>query len=249
MTKSKSQTSAGAPDDIHVEGDVGDHASFIYFNTGWVLPKGSKRNRTAVANPEMIGKVPRKISAPESPAPTEGSKTTGQTAAAKPQQRPRSRTVPSSSRQSESAPAAARTKRQSSARRGSEPKQESRDEPEVNTAASSPLTSDDEGDKDTEPATRGKQTRSNAQRRGKQVTLPRVPLKLPPARQPLHHVAALARALHRSNPDFAFSIETCANRFKIVGRLCNQSSAIRHKGVGEDGRVRSLPRRNRDQQG
>ncbi|EST07327.1 Bromodomain protein [Kalmanozyma brasiliensis GHG001] len=162
MTRSASQMSAEAQEGVQVNGDVGAHDSFLLFNSGWVLPEGSKRHRNAAARPEMIGQRPRKISAPESPAPMDLSQISEQVAAAAmtPQQRPRSRTVPSSSRQVDTTPAVGTSRRRSSGRRASVAKPEPEDDQKAETAASSPLTSEDEGEKHAGTSAQGRQTRS-----------------------------------------------------------------------------------------
>lgn len=150
--KSQSPATSVKPQDgVQVKEDVGAHDSFLLFNTGWVLPAGSKRHRNAAARPEMIGQRPRKISAPESPNPSAAAaEHAGLTT---PQQRPRSRTVPSSnSRLSSAVPASAsRSRRQSNTR-----KEESK---EADTAGSSPLTTDDEAERDTDRKTQVKPSR------------------------------------------------------------------------------------------
>lgn len=163
MSKSHSQPKAGS---VQVTQDVGDHESFLRFNDGWVLPEGSKRNRSGTgARPEMIGQRPRKVSAPESPGPAP--KET-------PGQRPRSRTVPSSK------PAPASSTMKGNSEKVGKAKQVKEEESKVEegeeavgTAGSSPLTSDDEDaefeDKEKEkvedaPASGGVGTRSKRTR-------------------------------------------------------------------------------------
>ncbi|KAJ9475943.1 NuA3 HAT complex component NTO1 [Pseudozyma hubeiensis] len=156
MKKSTSQTSSKTQDGVQVKGDVGAHDSFLLFNTGWVLPAGSKRHRNSAARPEMIGQRPRKISAPESPGGSAATGTADLSALATPQSRPRSRTVLSSDYRSTPA---------SSTAKGSTRKPSRRTSQDANTAASSPLTTDDEDAKDVDansPAKTDRLKRSRA---------------------------------------------------------------------------------------
>ncbi|KAJ1024156.1 hypothetical protein NDA16_002995 [Ustilago loliicola] len=119
MSKSLSTPAATkTKDGVQMKDDVGAHDSFLLFNTGWVLPEGSKRHRNAAARPEMIGQRPRKISAPESPGPSAASLALEEQAApTTPQQRPRSRTVPSSNSRPRASSAVKEKQAQSSARK------------------------------------------------------------------------------------------------------------------------------------
>ncbi|CDU24278.1 related to Peregrin (Bromodomain and PHD finger-containing protein 1) [Sporisorium scitamineum] len=155
--KSQSPTTSANPQDgVQIKGDVGAHDSFLLFNTGWVLPEGSKRHRNAAARPEMIGQRPRKISAPESPNPSRSGAAAEHTSPTTPQQRPRSRTVPSSNQRLSSTASTSKSRQQSSA-----PKEESK---EANTAGSSPLTTDDEAEKDADTRVQGRLSRSKRTR-------------------------------------------------------------------------------------
>ncbi|GAK67398.1 bromodomain and PHD finger-containing protein 3 isoform X5 [Moesziomyces antarcticus] len=144
MGKTQSQTSAKSKDGVQVQEDVGAHDSFLLFNTGWVLPEGSKRHRAGAARPEMIGQRPRKISAPESPSAAAPSALPDGGSGSTPQ-RPRSRTVPSSHPQPGHV-AAIKTKPHGRQRNAAGKKVEAEDVAagEGGPAASSPLTSDDE---------------------------------------------------------------------------------------------------------
>ncbi|PWY97894.1 hypothetical protein BCV70DRAFT_42705 [Testicularia cyperi] len=86
------------PASIHVKEQVGDHDSFLLFNTGWVLPEGAKRHRNTTLRPEFVGKRPRKVSAPESPS-TQAAELPAGASTGSPS-RPRSKTVPSQPRSS-----------------------------------------------------------------------------------------------------------------------------------------------------
>ncbi|CBQ71306.1 related to Peregrin (Bromodomain and PHD finger-containing protein 1) [Sporisorium reilianum SRZ2] len=156
-------TSVALQDGVQVKGDVGAHDSFLLFNTGWVLPEGSKRHRNAAARPEMIGQRPRKISAPESPNPSGsgGAAAAEHASSSTPQQRPRSRTVPSSNARFASSASTSRNRNQSSARKEAPVRSQKEESGEANTAASSPLTTDDEGEEDDTPkiSSRLKRTR------------------------------------------------------------------------------------------
>lgn len=150
MSKSLSTPIAAKPKDGVQLKDVGAHDSFLLFNTGWVLPEGSKRHRNAAARPEMIGQRPRKISAPESPGPSAASLVVEQQAAAQttPQQRLRSRTVPSSNSRPRASSAAKDKQTHSGARKANRATTHNKEEGQEGggTAGSSPLTSDDEGE-------------------------------------------------------------------------------------------------------
>ncbi|SPO31613.1 related to Peregrin (Bromodomain and PHD finger-containing protein 1) [Ustilago trichophora] len=174
MSKSLYQPAAKTGEGVQVKDDVGAHDSFLLFNSGWVLPEGSKRHRNAAARPEMIGQRPRKISAPESPAPTGPSLAAEQAASTTPQQqqqRPRSRTAPSSNPRTGTSAPAAKSKQQSSTRRGSRSKKGEKDEAQTQDATlagSSPLTSDDEAEKSAQAETYGKR-KEMAERRSKRT--------------------------------------------------------------------------------
>ncbi|SNX87844.1 related to Peregrin (Bromodomain and PHD finger-containing protein 1) [Melanopsichium pennsylvanicum] len=164
MSKSVSQPAVKTHDGVQVKEDVGAHASFLLFNTGWVLPEGSKRHRNAAARPEMIGQRPRKISAPESPAPA-GSTAAVEQAVQMTPQRPRSCTVPSSSQRARDSAAPVKEKEQGIARRRLRSKKQKEEGQEANTAGSSPLTSDDEGDKDGEAEAKAESEQKEASER------------------------------------------------------------------------------------
>ncbi|SPO30428.1 related to Peregrin (Bromodomain and PHD finger-containing protein 1) [Ustilago trichophora] len=174
MSKSLSQPAAKTGEGVQVKDDVGAHDSFLLFNSGWVLPEGSKRHRNAAARPEMIGQRPRKISAPESPAPIRPGLAAEQAASttSQYQQRPRSRTVPSSNPRTGPPTSATKSKQQNSTRRGSRSKKAEKEEAQAQdntTAGSSPLTSDDEGEKSARADTNGKQKEEVAERRSKRT--------------------------------------------------------------------------------
>ncbi|SAM86156.1 related to Peregrin (Bromodomain and PHD finger-containing protein 1) [Ustilago bromivora] len=159
MSKSLSTPAAAKPKDgVQLKEDVGAHDSFLLFNTGWVLPPGSKRHRNAAARPEMIGQRPRKVSAPESPGPSAVAAAAAASLAVEqqatpstPQQRPRSHTVPSPNSRPRSTSSMKGKQPQSSARKATRATRQVKDEGQGGeggeTAGSSPLTSDDEGDK------------------------------------------------------------------------------------------------------
>lgn len=147
MQTSLSQTSAKTQDGVQVKADVGAHDSFLLFNTGWVLPEGSKRHRSSAARPEMIGQRPRKISAPESPVAFGASRAAKSSSPTTPQQRPRSRTAPSTDPRSVPASSTAKAKDSSSTRKEAGSKPDRRNSKDTDRAASSPLTTDDEGEK------------------------------------------------------------------------------------------------------
>ena len=166
--KSRSQQIAKLSDGVQVKEDVGAHDSFLLFNTGWVLPSGVKRHRTAAARPEMIGQRPRKISAPESTVPNGASNGVQQPAPTTPQQRPRSRTAPSTTERGGAATLAMKVRPQSGARKPGKAGREKEDGQERSGADSSPLTSDDEGEQDRSTQVGDKQ-KAMGQRRSKRT--------------------------------------------------------------------------------